>query len=425
MYGTADGGGSSRESLNTVHGYTFEPPTSPGMPPVVHANGTADTHGLASLNRLSTAGSTAFKSAHPGNDLPAHLATGPSLVDLKAASIRAARTTTPPIDTSSFSQAETGASKYPTPSTPPKFVPIFLETRDLSSSPTQSPKMESQHEADGIHSQLEAGEGTPSIEGGKTLGTSASPEGTQTTGGTIPYAAADTNGNEAGSMDEGAIRPSKSQTHSLYPIPSTSLLHPSSAAHPTTSGATTPKDVVSAVSRPIRRNTTGSTAAHPSKSKSQTPAGVSIATSTSGGAGAIIHDGWDPELDEDMKKQAEQIRRERKRRDLEAQEAERIKEESSGKRESKGKEKGHARSGSVGAKSTGGRSTGGKSLDEWKPIVGNVVGEGHVNYILMYNMLTGIRVAVSLFTLFVLGHSERSLILLFRSRDVKPNHREP
>lgn len=27
--------------------------------------------------------------------------------------------------------------------------------------------------------------------------------------------------------------------------------------------------------------------------------------------------------------------------------------------------------------------------------VGNLIGEGHVNYVLMYNMLTGIRIAVS------------------------------
>ena len=34
------------------------------------------------------------------------------------------------------------------------------------------------------------------------------------------------------------------------------------------------------------------------------------------------------------------------------------------------------------------------ALDE-KPLVGNLIGEGHVNYVLMYNMLTGIRIAVS------------------------------
>ncbi len=30
-----------------------------------------------------------------------------------------------------------------------------------------------------------------------------------------------------------------------------------------------------------------------------------------------------------------------------------------------------------------------------RPLVGNLVGTDHVNYVLMYNMLTGIRVAVS------------------------------
>jgi 1-phosphatidylinositol-4-phosphate 5-kinase len=34
-------------------------------------------------------------------------------------------------------------------------------------------------------------------------------------------------------------------------------------------------------------------------------------------------------------------------------------------------------------------------LLEEKPLVGNLIGEGHVNYVLMYNMLTGIRIAVS------------------------------
>ena len=28
------------------------------------------------------------------------------------------------------------------------------------------------------------------------------------------------------------------------------------------------------------------------------------------------------------------------------------------------------------------------------PLVGNLIGEGHVNYVLMYNMLTGIRIGV-------------------------------
>ncbi|EKM77437.1 hypothetical protein AGABI1DRAFT_20563, partial [Agaricus bisporus var. burnettii JB137-S8] len=33
--------------------------------------------------------------------------------------------------------------------------------------------------------------------------------------------------------------------------------------------------------------------------------------------------------------------------------------------------------------------------DDSKPLVGNLIGEDHVNYVLMYNMLTGIRIAVS------------------------------
>ena len=86
---------------------------------------------------------------------------------------------------------------------------------------------------------------------------------------------------------------------------------------------------------------------------------------------------YDPDLDADIQRQAEQIRRERKERELE--EAEEAQTHATGK---KGH---HSRSGSAGT----------KSLEEWKPIVGNVVSEGHVNYILMYNILTGIRVAVS------------------------------
>ena len=37
-----------------------------------------------------------------------------------------------------------------------------------------------------------------------------------------------------------------------------------------------------------------------------------------------------------------------------------------------------------------------------RALVGNLIGEDHVNYVLMYNMLTGIRIGVSL-SLLVLG----------------------
>jgi 1-phosphatidylinositol-4-phosphate 5-kinase len=36
-----------------------------------------------------------------------------------------------------------------------------------------------------------------------------------------------------------------------------------------------------------------------------------------------------------------------------------------------------------------------KGTEEAKVLVGNLIGEDHVNYVLMYNMLTGIRIGVS------------------------------
>jgi len=43
----------------------------------------------------------------------------------------------------------------------------------------------------------------------------------------------------------------------------------------------------------------------------------------------------------------------------------------------------------------GTKATKGDEQDDSKPHVGNVIGEDHVNYVLMYNMLTGIRIGVS------------------------------
>lgn len=43
----------------------------------------------------------------------------------------------------------------------------------------------------------------------------------------------------------------------------------------------------------------------------------------------------------------------------------------------------------------GTKGTKGDEQDDSKPHVGNVIGEDHVNYVLMYNMLTGIRIGVS------------------------------
>jgi 1-phosphatidylinositol-4-phosphate 5-kinase len=42
-----------------------------------------------------------------------------------------------------------------------------------------------------------------------------------------------------------------------------------------------------------------------------------------------------------------------------------------------------------------GRSGRRQTMDEPKALIGNVIGEGHSNYVLMYNMLTGIRIGVS------------------------------
>lgn len=93
----------------------------------------------------------------------------------------------------------------------------------------------------------------------------------------------------------------------------------------------------------MRRNTTGTHLQQPS--------------STFGPSG---------ELEEDIQIQAEQIRRERKRKQAaEAAAAEVV-----------------------------------QGIDE-QPLVGNLIGENHANYVLMYNMLTGIRIAVRGGSLFV------------------------
>ena len=74
-------------------------------------------------------------------------------------------------------------------------------------------------------------------------------------------------------------------------------------------------------------------------------------------------------LDDDIQQQAEQIRRERLNRRAKAQQ------------EAAAGENPLARKGT--------------DVEEEKVLVGNLISEGHVNYILMYNMLTGIRTAVS------------------------------
>ncbi|KAG8817723.1 Phosphatidylinositol-4-phosphate 5-kinase [Serendipita sp. 400] len=377
VYGTADGG-TPRDSIDTVQGY--EPPSTPGIPAGAYMNGHVDNGHLSpqflqpypqptnatsstSDQRPGTAGSKAssIKSSgsNPGNDLPKHLATGPSPVDIESGHLK-------PVASNIM------------PSTPPRGN-IILDTSVLSASPSHSPSVG--EPVDAIHSAVDrAGKGT----------TSSNPESRGVPNGDAL--------SDDGTVSENAptLRGPKAQT--THPYPLSSLLHPFSALGATQNAATnnvavttdtsTADDTEPTPPRPIRRNTTGSTNLV-SKSKSQ----ANTAAASTTGITA-----WDSGLDEDMKKQAEQIRRERKRREEEAEEQEKFAKE---KKESKGKERGrdrtgqHARSGSAGGRSLGARSIGNKSMEEWKPVVGNVVGEGHVNYILMYNMLTGIRVAVS------------------------------
>lgn len=121
--------------------------------------------------------------------------------------------------------------------------------------------------------------------------------------------------------------------------------------------------------RPTRRNTTGSNALLGAK----TIHGARV------GGGALSEEP-DSEpgltLASDIELQAEQIRRERQSKREKAQRAAEAK---------------LTRSGS---KST---------MDENRPLVGNLIGEGHVNYVMMYNMLTGIRIAVSTLNLLMTG----------------------
>ncbi|KAG8847893.1 Phosphatidylinositol-4-phosphate 5-kinase [Serendipita sp. 411] len=338
VYGTADGG-TPRDSIDTVQGY--EPPSTPGIPAGAYMNGHVDNGHLSpqflqpypqptnatsstSDQRPGTAGSKAssIKSSgsNPGNDLPKHLATGPSPVDIESGHLK-------PVASNIM------------PSTPPRGN-IILDTSVLSASPSHSPSVG--EPVDAIHSAVDrAGKGT----------TSSNPESRSVPNGDAL--------SDDGTVSENAptLRGPKAQT--THPYPLSSLLHPFSALGATQNAATnnvavttdtsTADDTEPTPPRPIRRNTTGSTNLV-SKSKSQ----ANTAAASTTGITA-----WDSGLDEDMKKQAEQIRRERKRREEEAEEQEKFAKE---KKESKGKERGrdrtgqHARSGSAGGRSLGARN---------------------------------------------------------------------
>ncbi|KAG2008781.1 1-phosphatidylinositol-4-phosphate 5-kinase [Coprinopsis cinerea AmutBmut pab1-1] len=124
--------------------------------------------------------------------------------------------------------------------------------------------------------------------------------------------------------------------------------------------------------RPTRRNTTGSSAA--SRTKRFTgphSKGHSFAyDDASYPDPATTIEG---ELASDIEHHADQIRRERMSKRF--------------KQQQKEAEEALTRQTSKGSK--------GDKDDVDRPLVGNLIGEGHVNYVLMYNMLTGIRIAVS------------------------------
>jgi 1-phosphatidylinositol-4-phosphate 5-kinase len=90
-------------------------------------------------------------------------------------------------------------------------------------------------------------------------------------------------------------------------------------------------------------------------------------------------------LDEDILALADQIRRERSTK---RERAEREKYEQAQAQQE------------IGLPLTRQKSWVRRGLDE-KPLVGNLIGEDHVNYVLMYNMLTGIRIAVGIYPITV------------------------
>ncbi|KZT24886.1 SAICAR synthase-like protein [Neolentinus lepideus HHB14362 ss-1] len=127
--------------------------------------------------------------------------------------------------------------------------------------------------------------------------------------------------------------------------------------------------------RPTRRNTTGSTEPDSPRARAARKATLAGTAPSSYSPGQWLEDvDADGELATDIQLQAEQIRRERQ-----------------SKREKAQKEAEAALTRSMSTS----RGVVGMRDEETKVLVGNLIGEDHVNYVLMYNMLTGIRIAVS------------------------------
>lgn len=131
--------------------------------------------------------------------------------------------------------------------------------------------------------------------------------------------------------------------------------------HMSVDGYLQPPPPLASGSRPARRNTTGST--HLAAKLRPHGKGASQPYDDA----AFAEGGLTVELESDIELQAERIRRERmSKRAKQQQEAE--------------------------AALT--RAAGEQGPQQDAPLVGNLIGEDHVNYVLMYNMLTGIRIGV-------------------------------
>ncbi|GLB36638.1 putative SAICAR synthase-like protein [Lyophyllum shimeji] len=151
---------------------------------------------------------------------------------------------------------------------------------------------------------------------------------------------------KASSLRTTVTTPPSSQAHLPTPPPTS---FSKSAAHLSADGYLQPPPLSVHRDRPTRRNTTGST-----------PKAVPMPVPTSGGA-----------LEDDIQLHAENIRRERLSKRAKMQQAAEAEAALTRQRSKDPKENGDV------------------------VLVGNLIGEGHVNYVLMYNMLTGIRIGVS------------------------------
>ncbi|KDR79870.1 hypothetical protein GALMADRAFT_222809 [Galerina marginata CBS 339.88] len=179
-----------------------------------------------------------------------------------------------------------------------------------------------------------------------------------------------------------ALQRSSTDTKASYPAPRTIITHPSpqlqseqpnaeassstpSRTHLSVDGYLQPPSLSS--QRPTRRNTTGSTPQTP-KRVGTSPHGKGASQPFNSTDDAVLGEGG-LELASDIELHAERIRRERFSKRAKQQEAE--------------------------AALTRAESSAAGGVVQDTPLVGNLIGEDHVNYVLMYNMLTGIRIAVS------------------------------